>query len=404
MLCRCCNNKLKTFLIDLGKSPVANTLAKKSNEKTKNFDLQVYICDKCWLLQTNDLVAQKQIFKNDYPYFSGYSKTWLNHLNKFVKKIKKNFPDKLKKNVCEIASNDGSLLEILKSHNIDAFGIEPTRSTYLYSKKKGFKVINSFFTNNFAKKIKFKSDFIIANNVLAHVPNLNDFIKGIKKFLSHKGIATFEIQYLPSLIKFNQFDTIYHEHFSYFSIVAAKNIFNRNNLKIFDCEKINTHGGSIRLYVAQENNFDLKETKRLSNYYSEEKKLGIDKIKFYKNFSKKIKLIKKKTNILIERIRKKKKIISAYGAAAKANTFFNYVGIKNDKIKCIIDKNPQKVGKFLPGSNIPIKSKDYLNKIKPDYIFIMTWNIKDEVVKELNFTKKWGCKFVTFIPKIKKFN
>ncbi len=242
------------------------------------------------------------------------------------------------------------------------------------------------------------------NNVLAHVPNLNDFIKGIKKFLSHKGIATFEIQYLPSLIKFNQFDTIYHEHFSYFSIVAAKNIFNRNNLKIFDCEKINTHGGSIRLYVAQENNFDLKETKRLSNYYSEEKKLGIDKIKFYKNFSKKIKLIKKKTNILIERIRKKEKIISAYGAAAKANTFFNYVGIKNDKIKCIIDKNPQKVGKFLPGSNIPIKSKDYLNKIKPDYIFIMTWNIKDEVVKELNFTKKWGCKFVTFIPKIKKFN
>ena len=404
MLCRCCNNKLKTFLIDLGKSPVANTLAKKSNEKTKNFDLQVYICDKCWLLQTNDLVPQKQIFKNDYPYFSGYSKTWLNHLNKFVKKIKKNFPDKLKKNVCEIASNDGSLLEILKSHNIDAFGIEPTRSTYLYSKKKGFKVINSFFTNNFAKKIKFKSDFIIANNVLAHVPNLNDFIKGIKKFLSHNGVATFEIQYLPSLIKFNQFDTIYHEHFSYFSIVAAKDIFNRNNLKIFDCEKINTHGGSIRLYVAQENNFDLKETKRLSNYYSEEKELGIDKIKFYKNFSKKIKLIKKNTNILIEKIRKKKKIISAYGAAAKANTFFNYLGIKNDKIKCIIDKNPQKVGKFLPGSNIPIKSKDYLNKIKPDYIFIMTWNIKDEVVKELNFTKKWGCKFVTFIPKIKKFN
>ena len=403
MKCRSCNVKLKTIFLNLGKSPVANSLISNSKLNAKKYNLQVYICETCWLSQTNDLVDYKEIFNSHYPYFSGYSKIWLNHLNKFVKYIKLNFPNKLKGNVYEIASNDGSLLKILEKNNIKAIGIEPTRSTFLYSKKKGFKVINSFFSYKFARKVKEKSDFIIANNVLAHVPDLNDFIKGIKTFLNLNGVATFEIQYLMNLIKFNQFDTVYHEHFSYFSITSANYVFTKHGLKIFDCEKINTHGGSIRLFVSHFSNSKLNKSKRLIRYLKQERKNGITSRKFYINFEKKIKVLKKNVNILINKSVKEKKKIVAYGAAAKANTFFNYMNINNSKIKCIIDKNPFKVGKHLPGSKIPIKQKSYLNKIKPDFIFIMTWNIKDEIIKELMFTKKWRCKFVTFMPKIKIF-
>ncbi len=403
MNCRSCNHKLKKILLDLGQSPIANSLISSQKIKVKKFNLKVFICQKCWLLQTNDLVNHKEIFKSDYPYFSGYSKTWLNHLRKFVKKIKFNFPKNLKGNIYEIASNDGCLLNILKNNNIEATGIEPTKSTFNYSKKKGFNVINSFFTNNFVKKIGKKSDFVIANNVLAHVPNLKDFVMGIKNFLKYNGVATFEIQYLINLIKYKQFDTIYHEHFSYFSVNAAINIFKECGLKIFDCEKINTHGGSIRLYVTHFENHNFKKSKRLNLYLKQEKDWGVTKISYYKNFEKEVKNIKKSVKKFINKEIKRKKIITAYGAAAKANTFFNYVGIDKSIVKCIIDKNPHKIGKFLPGSKIPIREKKCLKKLKPDFIFIMTWNIKDEVMKELEFTKKWGCKFVTFMPKIKIF-
>lgn len=403
MRCRSCNAKLKTIFLNLGKSPVANSLISNSKVNVKKFNLQVYICETCWLSQTNDLVNYKEIFNSYYPYFSGYSKIWLDHLDNFVKHIKLSFPDKLKNNVYEIASNDGSLLKILEKNNIKATGIEPTKSTFLFSKRNGFKVINSFFSYKFARKINEKSDFIIANNVLAHVPNLNDFIKGIKTFLNLNGVATFEIQYLISLVKFNQFDTVYHEHFSYFSITSANNVFKKHGLKIFDCEKINTHGGSIRLFVTHSNNIKLNQSKRFIRYLKQEKKVGIKSKKFYINFEKKIKVLKKNVNNFINKAVKDKKTIAAYGAAAKANTFFNYMNINNTKINCIIDKNPFKVGKFLPGSKIPIKQKSYLNEIKPDFIFIMTWNIKDEIIKELKFTKKWRCKFVTFMPKIKIF-
>lgn len=403
MRCRSCNKKLSTIFLNLGKSPVANTLNKTAKQVSKKFNLQLYVCNFCWLSQTKDLVNYKLIFKEDYPYFSGYSKIWLDHLRKYVKYIKYKYPKQLKGKVYEIASNDGSLLSILNINKINVTGIEPTKSTYNFSKKKGHNVLNSFFTNKFAKKIKTKSDFIIANNVLAHVPKLNDFIKGIKTFLNYNGIATFEIQYLVSLIKLNQFDTVYHEHFSYFSITSACNIFEKHGLKIFDCEKIKTHGGSIRLYVTHINNRNIKNTRRLKILRRNEIKAGIKKKIFYTNFQKRINLIKKKVNKFIDQNIKDNKKIAAYGAAAKANTFFNFTGINYKKVECIIDKNPFKVGKFLPGSKIPIKKKSFLKKIKPDIILIMAWNIKDEIRKELSFTKKWGCKLVTLIPKMSKF-
>ena len=403
MNCRSCNNKLKKTLFDLGKSPIANSLLSNQKSIVNKYNLKVFICEKCWLLQTNDLVNYKEIFKSDYPYFSGYSNTWLNHLNKFVKQIKNNFPKNLKGNVYEIASNDGCLLNILKKNKIKAIGIEPTKSTFIYSKKNGHEVINSFFTNNFASKTNKKSDFIIANNVLAHVPNLNDFVVGIKNFLNFDGVATFEIQYLINLIRYNQFDTIYHEHFSYFSITAATNIFKKNGLKIFDCVKIRTHGGSIRLYVAHSKNKKFMKSKRLNLYIKKEVEWGVNKISFYKSFENKIKILKKRVNNLTDKEIKRKKIIAAYGAAAKANTFFNFMGIDKNIVKYIVDKNPHKIGMFLPGSKIPIKEKNHLNKLKPDFIFIMAWNIKNEIIKELKFTRKWGCKFITFIPNIKIF-
>ena len=302
MKCRSCKKKSTFPFLNLGKTPAANSLLRSKSQSSKYYDLKIFVCTKCWLVQTSDLVNYKKLFNKTYPYFSGYSNTWLDHLKKFSKKIKNKYPDNLKKNVFEIASNDGALLRILKLNNIDAVGIEPTKSTADFAINDGFKVIKSFFGKRFAKKIKVKSDFVIANNVVAHVPNLNDFIGGLKFFLSKIGIASIEFQYLPSLIKKNQFDTIYHEHFSYISLTSAKNIFKKHKLEIFDYDKIDTHGGSLRIYVKHKENKKLKISKKLVKLYKQEKKIGVNKKTYYANFQKKVENSTKKSIQLINKI------------------------------------------------------------------------------------------------------
>ena len=293
MICRNCKKKTTYSFLDLGKTPAANSLLKRKNQFIKHYDLRVFVCNRCWLVQTTDLINYKSLFSQDYPYFSGYSDTWSNHLSKFVKKIKRKYSKNLNENVFEIASNDGTLLEILRNNQINAIGIEPTKSTADFAIKKKFKIIKNFFGKKLARKLKLKSNFVIANNVIAHVPDLNDFVGGLKIFLSTKGIATFEFQYLPSLIKKNQFDTIYHEHFSYISLISAKNIFKRHNLEIFDCDKIKTHGGSLRIYIKHKNNKDFNISPKLKKLYLKEKNIGIDKKKYYSDFQSKVELSKK---------------------------------------------------------------------------------------------------------------
>ena len=294
--------------------------------------------------------------------------------------------------------------EILSQKNYKSLGIEPTSSTAKVAEAKGFHVIKKFFGKNLAidlKKKNFKPDLIVANNVLAHVPKINDFILGLKILLKPKGIISIEFQHLLNIIQKNQFDTIYHEHYSYLSLISAQNIFSKHSLEIFDAEKLSTHGGSLRIFIKHSSDLSKKTSKRFNLILHEEKKFGLDKIKVYKNFQKNAEKIRKDFLNFIKKSKKTKKRLCAYGAAAKGNTFFNFLGIKPTHIPFIVDKNPFKVGKYLPGSKIIVKNEKCLIKDKPDYILIVPWNLKKEIIKQLSYTKKWKAKFITAIPKLR---
>ena len=313
MNCRSCGNFSKYSFLDLGHSPPSNAFLKKKSDKEKVYPLKIFFCERCYLVQTHDFASRRELFNNDYVYFSGFSKTWINHLKKFVKTLE----DKLFLNknsfVVEIASNDGTLQEILSKRKYKSLGIEPTDSTANVAEAKGLRVIKKFFGKNLAvnlKKKNFKSALIVANNVLAHVPKINDFISGLKVLLKSEGIITIEFQHLLNIIKKNQFDTIYHEHYSYLSLISAKNIFLKHDLVIFDAEKLPTHGGSLRIFIKHSSDLSKKTSKRLKQILKEEKIFGLDKIDIYKNFQKKVENVRKNfLNFLIESKKNKKNYV-----------------------------------------------------------------------------------------------
>ena len=400
--CRNCNKKLKNIFLDLGKCPPSNSLIKNEKEKKseKKFQLLTYVCNNCWLVQTKDVASKKIFFNNHYPYFSSTSSSWLKHAKNYVTKITKKL--KLNKDslVIELASNDGYLLQYFKIKKIPCIGIEPSKNTSRIAKKKGIKSLDKFFSYNLAKKIKDKADLIIGNNVYAHVPNLNDFTKGIKTLLKKEGTITLEFPHLLNLIKYSQFDTIYHEHFSYYSLLTVKNIFKKHKLKVFFVEKLNTHGGSLRVYGCHEDD-KRAESEFVKIIIKEEIKFGLNKLKTYKQFNLKVLRIKKEITKFILKAKKDKKIVHAYGAAAKGSTVLNYVNITEKDIAFVYDAAESKINMMMPGSHIKILSPDEIKIRKPDYIVILPWNIKSEIIKSFKFIKNWNGKFVTFIPKIK---
>ena len=388
MSCSACKARLRLEVLDLGIAPITNNLLSKPKKKFKQiYPLRVYVCNKCWLVQNKEKIDPKKIFTNDYPYFSSFSSSWLKHAEKFVNKIIKKFKLSGNSIVAEVASNDGYLLQFLKKRNIPCFGIEPTNSTALVAIKKKIKVFQVFFNTKTSKAIakKKKVDIIIANNVLAHVPDLKDFIKSFKILLKKNGVAIFEFHYLVNLIQKCQFDTIYHEHYFYHSLYALDKVFKLFNLKVFDVEKIKSHGGSLRIYVANKESLFFSKTKRYKKLLNYEKKIGIN-------------LIRNKFKFFLEDCKKKNKKVVGYGAAAKGVTLINFANINNSLLKFIVDKNYVKQNKFLPKSNIKIVAEKELIKFKPDYVIIFPWNLKDEIKKELNYIRKWGGKFVIFIP------
>ena len=399
-LCRNCNKKLKNIFLDLGKCPPSNSLIKNEKEKKneKKFQLLTYVCDKCWLVQTKDVVNKEIFFNNHYPYFSSTSSSWLQHAKNYVAKISKKLKLNKKNFVIELASNDGYLLQYFKMKKIPCLGIEPSKNTSKISKKRGIKTLDEFFTYDLAKKIKYKPDLIIGNNVYAHVPNLNDFTKGIKTLLKTNGTITLEFPHLLNLIKYSQFDTIYHEHFSYFSLFTVKNIFKKHKLKVFFVEKLNTHGGSLRIYGCHEDDARL-ESKIVKNIIKKEVKFGLNKINTFKKFNLNVLKIKKEIKKFILQAKKDKKIVHAYGAAAKGSTVLNYLNITERDIHFVYDAAKSKINKIMPGSHIKILSPEEIKIRKPDYIVIFPWNIKNEIIKNFKFIKKWQGKFVTFIPK-----
>ena len=402
--CRFCSEPVTNIFVDLGIAPLSNAFLKKEmlNDVEEKFALCVYVCDNCFLVQLPEFKKPENIFE-DYAYFSSYSSIWLEHAENYVDMMIKKFDFNEKSVVIEIASNDGYLLQFFKEKNIPILGIEPAVNVAKVAKEKGIPTITKFFGVNTANELKKEnklSDLIIGNNVLAHVPNLNDFVKGLKILLKSTGIITLEFPHILQLIEKNQFDTIYHEHFSYLSLNTVKQIFEFHNIIIFDVEEIPTHGGSLRIYAKHKinKNFEIKNS--VNDLLEKEKEFGLLNLSFYLEFSRKVELVKKELIEFFNNTKQNGKKIVCYGAAAKGNTLLNYCGIGKENIEYVVDINSYKQGLYLPGSHLHIKKPEEIKKDKPDFILILPWNIKEEIMKDISFIHDWNGKFVIPIPRV----
>lgn len=403
MYCRFCKTELNNVFADLVNSPASNSFLNKEqlNEPETFYPLKVYTCHKCFLVQVDEYKKSDAIFDNEYVYFSSFSKSWLKHAKEYTDAMTTRFNLTEASKVIEVASNDGYLLQYFKEKNIPVLGIEPTANTANAAKEKGIASVIDFFGVRLAKELKAKditADLLLGNNVLAHVPDILDFVGGIKIILKEKGVVTMEFPHLMQLINNNQLDTIYHEHFSYLSFHTVKQVFESQNLEMFDVEEISTHGGSLRIYAKHTNDTSKIVSKNVSLLLQKEAEKGLTSLNYYDNFQQKALKVKLDfTQFLIEQ-KNAGKTVAAYGAAAKGNTLLNYCGIKNDLINFVADANPHKQNKYLPGSHIPVVDEQNIKEAKPDFIVIFPWNIKEEIVEQLNYIRDWNGKFITAIP------
>ena len=409
MKCKFCNTHITAPTFDLGNTAISNDLIVKDklHFQEKTYPLVLYVCPKCFLAQTEQYKDGYEIFGDDYVYFSSYSSHWLKHAKQYVEDITTRLNLGKSSFVLEIASNDGYLLTNFVEKNIKCLGVEPTRSTAQEAIKKDVPTIVDFFNLELASKLEkegSQADLVIANNVLAHVPDINNFVASLKKVLKKDGTITIEFPHLLSMIEKNEFDTIYHEHFFYFSILALVKIFSKYNLSIYDLDELETHGGSIRVYVAHtDSNTDKNSDKEnLDRILNKEISYGLDSLGYYEKLQHNAFDIKLNSLQYLIKNKLDGKSIIAFGAAAKGNTFLNYCGIKSDIVEAVIDETPYKIGKYLPQSKIPILSFSSIKDLKPDVIVILPWNHKDEIINKLEFTKEWGCEIVIFIPKFEK--
>jgi SAM-dependent methyltransferase len=401
--CRHCSAELELTLIDLGNAPPSNAYLTEStlHIPEKRFPLRVLVCTECWLVQTEDYAGIKELFDSEYAYFSSFSTTWLRHAERYVAEMIERFELNANSNVIEVAANDGYLLQYVKAKGIPCFGIEPTASTAAAACKKGIAIIGEFFGTELARKLVAQgkqADLMVANNVLAHVPNINDFVQGFSQLLKPQGVVTFEFPHLMRLVEQTQFDTIYHEHFSYLSLIAVKRIFDCNRLQIFDVQEIPTHGGSLRVFAQCKDTGKHNTTTKVESLMAREDFVGMKAEKYYTDFQKRANVIKQDLIKFLMESKCQGKSVVAYGAAAKGNTLLNYAGINSDLVSFVVDRNPAKQGKFLPGSHIPIIDEVRLHKEHPNYVVILPWNLKTEIIEQLSYIRKWDGKFVTFVP------
>lgn len=406
MRCRHCDAELSLPLIDLGLAPPSNAYLSEHTLLTpeKWFPLRVLVCTECWLVQTEDYAGAEELFSADYVYFSSFSISWLQHAENYVACMVKRLDLNAASCVVEIAANDGYLLQYFKSRDIPCLGIEPTASTAAAARTKGIEVIEDFFGVRLAKTLVAQgrqADLTVANNVLAHVPDINDFVSGFARLLKPSGVATFEFPHLLRLVAGIQFDTIYHEHFSYLSLTAVSRAFELNGLSVFDVEELPTHGGSLRVF-AQRLDYGIHQvSSSVKELLAREATIGMKTQTYYAGFQEKaIKIKDDFVSFLIEAKRAGKSVI-AYGAAAKGNTLINYAGIRPDIIPCVVDRNPAKQGKYLPGSHIPVVTESCIKEERPDYVVILPWNIRNELMTQLAYIRDWGGQFVTAVPSLK---
>lgn len=407
--CLACEGALNTTVIDLYRSPLANRLLEEEqfSKPESHYPLHVLVCEECYLVQLAESESPDEMFKDkDYLYFSSYSTSWLEHCKQYAHEMIELCGLNKDKKVVEIACNDGYLLQYFKDEGIPVLGVEPAKNVAAEAQKKGIPVFTEFFNEETAillAKQGDQADLIAAKNVFAHVPNINSFVKGIKQLLKSEGVFTIEFPHLLRLLKEGQFDTIYHEHFSYLSLIAVKRLFEKHDLTIFDVKEIPTHGGSLRIYGSHKEAKLRKISDRVNEVIDREKEFGLMNIDTYKNFSKTVDKIKIDILSFLIETKKNGQRVIAYGAPAKGNTFLNYCGIKADYIEATVDLSPHKQGKFLPGSQIPVFSESYIKENKPDYVLILPWNLKEEIINQLSYIRQWGGKFVTAIPNLKVF-
>lgn len=406
--CRFCNNVLNHTFVDLGMSPFANSYVKNEDLQRMEpfYPLCAYVCESCFLVQLPVFENPEDIF-NDYAYFSSYSESWLKHAKDYVDSMIDRFGFGTDTQIIEIASNDGYLLQYFKEKGIPVLGIEPAKNVANAALEKDIPTIIQFHSEETAKELSAKginADLLIGNNVLAHVPNLNDFVRGMKIILKSDGIITMEFPHLLRLMEKNQFDTIYHEHFSYFSFICVNNIFADHDLCIFDVEELPTHGGSLRIYASHAEDSSKLLSSRVDELIAREDKAGFKKLEHYLSFGEHVKATKLKILKFFVEAKRHGKFIAGYGAPAKGNTLLNYCGIRTDFIAYTVDRSPHKQGHFLPGTRIPIYHPDKVRESRPDYLVILPWNLKDEIMGQMSYIRDWGAQFVTLIPEVKTYS
>jgi 2-polyprenyl-3-methyl-5-hydroxy-6-metoxy-1,4-benzoquinol methylase len=404
--CRFCQNPLHHTFVNLGGSPISNDFLtlEQLDKAEKFYPLHTYVCDQCFLVQLPEVESREHIFSDgDYAYFSSYSESWLKHCKKYTNLMIERFGFDQSSQVVEIASNDGYLLQYFQNQKIPVLGIEPATNVAAVAEAKGIPTLTKFFGIQTARELVDlgkQADLLLGNNVLAHVPDLNDFVAGLKLLLKLEGIITIEFPHLLQLITQNQFDTIYHEHFSYFSFLTVERVFAAHGLTLFDVEELPTHGGSLRIYGRHSEHTKLTVTSRIAELKAREGAAKLDCIDTYLDFTKQVEIIKRQLLTFLIQAKTEGKSIVGYGAPAKGNTLLNYCGVGTDFIDYTVDLSPHKQGLFLPGTHIPIYSPDQIAETKPDYILILPWNLKSEIINQMTRIRDWGGKFAIPIPQL----
>jgi SAM-dependent methyltransferase len=403
--CRFCGSPLEHTFADLGMSPVSNAFLKREqlNLKEPFYPLHAYVCSACLLVQLEQFESPDAIFNDEYAYFSSFSDSWLKHAKEYADEMVRRFGFDRSSFVVEIASNDGYLLQYFVGKEIPVLGVEPSANVAEAARKKGVDTLVKFFGVDTAKELAAKgrkADLLLGNNVLAHVPDLNDFVAGMKILLKPGGVITMEFPHLLRLMRENQFDTIYHEHFSYFSFLTVEKVFARHGLTLFDVQPLATHGGSLRIFAKHAEDRSKDVTNAVNALLVEERGANLDKLAAYDEFAEKVRITKRKLLHFLIQAKEGGKSVAAYGAPAKGNTLLNYCGVRTDFIDYAVDRSPHKQGMFLPGTHIPIFKPEHIFKTKPDYLLILPWNLKEEIVQQMRGIRAWGGKFVVPIPEV----
>lgn len=407
MKCRHCRTDLRHVFVDLATAPPSNAyLAENDLHRPETYyPLRVLVCDSCWLVQTEDYAHAEELFSPDYAYFSSTSRSWLMHVKAYADKAVTRFGLGPQSLLIEVACNDGYLLQYVRERSIPCYGIEPTHSTAEAARERGIEVVEDFFGEALARELaetNRQADLMVANNVLAHVPEINDFVKGFSVLLKPHGAASFEFPHLYRLVEETQFDTIYHEHYSYLSFTVVDQIFSANGLAVFDVEELPTHGGSLRVWAQRSETGSHPVGEAVQTLLALEARAGLRRLDYYQGFQAKADGVKNDFLTYLLKAHQNGLKVAAYGAAAKGNTLLNYAGVRPDLLPYVVDRSPSKHGKYLPGSRIPIFAESHLAQDRPDRVIILPWNIKDEVMTQLDYIRDWGGRFVCVVPELKE--